>query len=719
MKTDVTFSAGFSSADMSGGVLLQGKDGKSAYQIALDSGFVGTEEEWLLSLRGKDGLDGADGRNGQDGKDGKDGVNGKDGNPGQNGLDGKDGFSPTVSVTELNGGHRVTITDKDGNKTFDVIDGKDASGGADPRRTSVLCDISLGTLHIGEGNYEFIGEAPLVDTILPNETYTVNGIEVTSDKDGIVLCRGSYVPDVGNIDIKLVGNTVKLVSPYEGSIYPFEIPIKVIGPGAFTCLAQFPIVENKSISVDTFSLDPFSKVYVRRANGVITTLMCDERGELTGYSFASSGNTVTMSISGGKLNLDVSGSDQFYPDSMLTVFTDSVDVSASVGGGSSTSVYYVGQNSYFNIELPADKTVLIRIEGAYSNSINRKIVFGDGYVKKESWISYSDGVSVSVWGSTLTVYPESMSVYVTVETLEKFKDVTCFINGTKILLRDPVTLELYEKPIEQILPFDYCAFWNPAKGRIDATRVLAPPIVGDAEEYDRLYFDNGQSVDVYGVQFFWNVDTDTIVDWSKMEAGTRVCTDEGDIVSFVRSEHIVPEAPVKHYTLLTMRGRYIANGIVVGDKRDLIYPRMMDPDRKRYFRLLNEVDQNNIKRAHTEGMVRRNWKYSRELRTALKPLVEQKQQAERIIEDRKLYLNDTDYKVTKYAEGVLTYSEFEPIKLNRARSRDDINHNELMVEMLDAQIAEKTEQVRTKIYSTWTPKYAGKFVGKRKAVLED
>ena len=34
--------------------VLHGKDGKSAYQIALDNGFVGTEEEWLESLKGTD-----------------------------------------------------------------------------------------------------------------------------------------------------------------------------------------------------------------------------------------------------------------------------------------------------------------------------------------------------------------------------------------------------------------------------------------------------------------------------------------------------------------------------------------------------------------------------------------------------------------------------------------------------------------------------------------
>lgn len=38
--------------------------GKSAYQIALENGFVGTEEEWLESLKGADGVIGVDGKNG-------------------------------------------------------------------------------------------------------------------------------------------------------------------------------------------------------------------------------------------------------------------------------------------------------------------------------------------------------------------------------------------------------------------------------------------------------------------------------------------------------------------------------------------------------------------------------------------------------------------------------------------------------------------------------
>lgn len=44
---------------------------------------------------------------------------------GSGGGSGSDGFSPIVNITEIEGGHRVTITDAEGTKTFDVLDGKD------------------------------------------------------------------------------------------------------------------------------------------------------------------------------------------------------------------------------------------------------------------------------------------------------------------------------------------------------------------------------------------------------------------------------------------------------------------------------------------------------------------------------------------------------------------------------------------------------------------
>lgn len=51
-----------------------GKDGESAYEIAVRNGFEGTETEWLESLKGETGATGSAGKDGTDGTDGKDGY---------------------------------------------------------------------------------------------------------------------------------------------------------------------------------------------------------------------------------------------------------------------------------------------------------------------------------------------------------------------------------------------------------------------------------------------------------------------------------------------------------------------------------------------------------------------------------------------------------------------------------------------------------------------
>ena len=47
--------------------------GKSAYEIAVENGFEGTEAEWLESLKGQNGSNGQDGKPGQQGPAGENG----------------------------------------------------------------------------------------------------------------------------------------------------------------------------------------------------------------------------------------------------------------------------------------------------------------------------------------------------------------------------------------------------------------------------------------------------------------------------------------------------------------------------------------------------------------------------------------------------------------------------------------------------------------------
>lgn len=50
-----------------------GKDGLSAYEIALKNGYTGTEKQWIASLKGEQGVQGEQGERGQDGLNGTDG----------------------------------------------------------------------------------------------------------------------------------------------------------------------------------------------------------------------------------------------------------------------------------------------------------------------------------------------------------------------------------------------------------------------------------------------------------------------------------------------------------------------------------------------------------------------------------------------------------------------------------------------------------------------
>lgn len=146
-----------------------GVDGKSAYEIAVDNGYTGTEQAWLASLKGDKGdtgepgaagekgepgekgdtgAAGKDGRDGTDGAAGRDGANGAsayeiavqhgysgtetawleslhgaDGAKGDTGASGKDGFSPSAKVEKSGSVVTITITDANGTTIATLTEG--------------------------------------------------------------------------------------------------------------------------------------------------------------------------------------------------------------------------------------------------------------------------------------------------------------------------------------------------------------------------------------------------------------------------------------------------------------------------------------------------------------------------------------------------------------------------------------------------------------------
>ena len=73
------------------------ENGKSAYELAVENGFIGTETEWIDSLHGQDGKDGYTPVKGVDYFDGNDGytpVKGVDYFDGKDGKNGVNGYTP-------------------------------------------------------------------------------------------------------------------------------------------------------------------------------------------------------------------------------------------------------------------------------------------------------------------------------------------------------------------------------------------------------------------------------------------------------------------------------------------------------------------------------------------------------------------------------------------------------------------------------------------------
>ena len=104
-----------------------GIDGKSAYEIAVSNGFVGTEAQWLLSLKGANGEAGVQGIQGIKGDTGSIGATGA------NGSDGEDGRGiASITKTSTSGlvdTYTITFTDNS-TTTFMVTNGEDGQDGS-------------------------------------------------------------------------------------------------------------------------------------------------------------------------------------------------------------------------------------------------------------------------------------------------------------------------------------------------------------------------------------------------------------------------------------------------------------------------------------------------------------------------------------------------------------------------------------------------------------
>ena len=210
---------------LEGAGALKGQDGRSAYQVAVDNGFSGTEQEWLNSLQGDQGPAGRDGIDGKDGAPGRDGINGQDGAPGRDGIDGKDGAPGPEGKQGKTGpkGDSYIITEADYAEIANLV--------TVPTKTSDLTNDSNFVTSIKLNGKPVQNEDGSIDLQLGNLQTTLGESITCNQAIGGIAAGTTFSADTTLADVLKALINIPVVES-EGSIYyglSRDIPTSVAG----------------------------------------------------------------------------------------------------------------------------------------------------------------------------------------------------------------------------------------------------------------------------------------------------------------------------------------------------------------------------------------------------------------------------------------------------------------------------------------------------------
>ena len=160
------------------GSFANGSNGKSAYEIAVENGYTGTESEWLISLKGSSGAAGSPGPKGDKGDTGDTGSAGEKGDT---------GASATITVGTTTTGEpgtnaSVTNSGTSNSAIFDFVIPKGEKGDTGSQGTSINIKGTVATVDL-----------------LPSSGNTDNDAYICSSDGDLYVWNGTSWSNVGSI----------------------------------------------------------------------------------------------------------------------------------------------------------------------------------------------------------------------------------------------------------------------------------------------------------------------------------------------------------------------------------------------------------------------------------------------------------------------------------------------------------------------------------------
>lgn len=255
------------------------------------------------------------------------------------GEPGNDGKSPVVTVTDIENGHRVSITDKDGTKTIDVLNGKDGKDAPQIDDTTVTDSAPWSSKHIVD-----VLCPPISETGNPAQFYPVAGYPLGCKVSREPTQEGSGTPSPENIRPIKGRDSVTVTRCGENLFNPAWMPEKTLNNGlTWTITSDGTVTANGTANgtsyynSDYFSLPagtytisamPYFRMSILNRDVGDTTVAAQQVGQPCTF-------TVETDIQNASLFFDTSG------------ILDNVSAKPQIEKGTTATTYapYTGQTA--------------------------------------------------------------------------------------------------------------------------------------------------------------------------------------------------------------------------------------------------------------------------------------------------------------------------------------------------------------------------------------